>query len=165
MTAATVLRAGNTPEVKTPMLAFLQGLHGRWLQEVRGILDPARQEDAGLWIRWRAIQYLETGFTRRFERERRAVVSLHGHLTGPQAGHLWAAGELLTQMLGRLDHLVGLVHRVDEFSVVTLNLLNALEYWCQQVEDALGAVRWGEVPAESRHLFEVITDDDLAHGC
>jgi len=165
MTAATTLLTGNTLEIKTPMLAFLQGLHQRWLQEVRGILDPARQDGTGLWIRWRAIQYLEAGFARRFGRERRAVISLHGHLTGAQASHLWAAGELLTQLLGRLDDLVGLCHRAEEFSAVTLNLLNALEYWCQQVEDALGAVRWGKVSPESRHLFEVISEDDLVQGC
>jgi hypothetical protein len=165
MTAATTMRTGHTLEIKTPMLAFLQGLHGRWLQEVRGILDPARQDGAGVWIRWRAIQYLETGFTRRFEREQRAVISLHGHLPGDQASHLWAAGELLTQLLERLGDLIGLCHRAEEFSAVTLNLLNALEYWCQQVEDALGAVRWGEVSAESRHLFEVISEDELVHGC
>jgi hypothetical protein len=165
MTAATTVRIENTLEVKTPMLAFLQGLHERWLQEVRGILEPARQDEAGLWIRWRAIQYLGAGFARRFERERRAVISLHGHLTGAQPSHLWAAGELLTQLLERLDDLVGLCHRAEEFSAVTLNLLSALEYWCQQVEEALGAVRWGKVSAESRHLFEVISEDDLVQGC
>jgi len=165
MTAATTLRAKNTSEIKTPMLAFLKGEHDRWLEEARGILDPARNDDAGIWLRWQAIRYLETGFARRFERERRAVVSLHGHLTGAQAGHLWAASELFSQLLGRLHHLVGLCHRADEFSRVTLTLLTALEYWCQQVQDDLGAVRWGEVPAESRLLFEVIPDDDLVQAC
>jgi hypothetical protein len=160
MTAATTLRTANTFEIKTPMLGFLQGLHERWLREVRWVLDPARQDEAGLWIRWRAIQYLEAGFARRFGREQRAVISLHGHLTGAQASHLWAAGELLTQLLERLNQLVGLCHRAKEFSAVTLTVLTALEYWCQQVEDALGAVRWGEVPAECRCLFEVISDDD-----
>ena len=161
--AATPLRAGTTAEIKTPMLAFLQGLHGRWVQEARDVLDPARQGEAGMWMRWQAIQYLGTSFSRRFERERRAVVSLHGHLTGAQAGHLWAGGELLAQLVGSVDRLVGLCHRVDEFSGLALNLLNALEYWCQQVEEALGPVRWGSVSAESRALFEVISDDD--EGC
>jgi hypothetical protein len=165
MTAATAWRIGNTLEIKTPMLGFLQGQHERWLREVRGILDPARDVEAGLWIRWRAIQYLDTAFARRFDRERRAVISLHTRLTGAQASHLWAAGELLTQLLGSLNHLVGLCHRAEEFSAVTLSVLTASEYWCQQVEDALGAVRWGEVSAECRHLFEVISDDDLMQGC
>jgi hypothetical protein len=165
MTAATAVLTGNTPEIKTPMLAFLQGQHERWLQEVREILDSTRQDEAGPWIRWRAIQYLEGGFARRFERERQAVVSLHDHLTGAQASHLWAAGELLTQLLGRLNDLVGLCHRAYEFSAVALNVLTALEYWCQQVEDALGPVRWGTVSPESRHLFEVISEEDLVHSC
>jgi hypothetical protein len=159
MTATTPLQVEKTAEIRTPMAAFLLGQHGRWRQEVRDVLDPARQDEAGVWMRWRAIQYLETGFARRFQRERRAVASLHGHLTGAQATHLWAAGELITQLLGHLD--VGLCHRVDEFGSRALNLLNAVEYWCQQVEEALGPVRWGEVPTESRHLFEVISFDDL----
>jgi hypothetical protein len=165
MTATTTLRTGQTSEIKTPMLAFLQGEHERWLQEVRGMLDPAREEDAGLWMRWRAIQYLQGGFARRLEREKRAVVSMHGYLRGASASHLWAAGELLTQLVGRLGHQVGLCHWRDQFSAMTLNLLNALDYWCQQVEEALGAVRWGEVPAESRRLFEIISEDELVEGC
>ena len=165
MTAVAALRIVTSSDIRTPMLPFLQGVHDRWLQEVRRVLDPARQDEAGVWIRWRAIQYLGTSFARRFNRERQAVVSLHGHLTGAQASHLWAAGELLTQLLGRLDHLAGLCQRSAEFSAVTLSLLTALEYWCQQVDDALGPVRWGEVSPESRHLFEVITQDDLIEGC
>jgi hypothetical protein len=165
MTASTAPRVGTTPEIKTPMLAFLRGLHERWLQEVRDVVLPAMQADAGVWMRWRAIEYLGTGFTRRLGREREAVASLHGHLTSAQAGHLWAASELLTQLLGRLNHGVGLCHRAEEFTRLTMSVLNALEYWCQETEEALGAVRWGDVPADSRHLFEVISDGDLAHGC
>lgn len=159
MAATTPLQVGKTAEVRTPMAAFLLGQHARWRQEVWDVLDPARQDDAGVWMRWQAIQYLTTGFTRRFQRERRAVASLHGHLTGAQASHLWAAGELITQLLGRHD--TGLCHRVSEFGSLALNLLNAVDYWCQQVEEALGPVRWGEVPTESRHLLEVISFDEL----
>ena len=72
------------------MLVFLEGTHEQWLQQVRGVLGPAGAEGAGMWVRWYAIEYLEMGFKRRFERERRAVFSLHWRLTGAQASHLWA---------------------------------------------------------------------------
>jgi hypothetical protein len=39
--------------------------------------------------------------------------------------------------------------------------MNALEYWCHEVEEALGPVRWGDVAVESRVLFETITYDEL----
>lgn len=164
MTATISRRAETTATIKTPMLGYLQGLHGRWRQEVRDVLDPARQDDSGVWMRWRAIQYLGTSFTRRVERERRAVASLHDRLTGAQAGHLWAGGELLAQLVGGAERLVGLCHRPGEFDLLALNLLNALEYWCEQVEDALGPIRWGSVPPESRILFETIADDELVSG-
>jgi hypothetical protein len=151
---------GYPPVVKTPMLAYLGGMHDQWLQEVRSVLDPAREEAAGVWLRWRALEYLETGFKRRFERERRAVFSLHGRLTGPQASHLWAGGELLVQLLESLGHRVGLCQRGEQFSSLALTVMNALEYWCRQVEDALGPVRWGDVSPESRRLFETITFDE-----
>ena len=164
MTAIAAPKAGNREVVKTPMLAFLEGMHDQWLQEVRGALDPAREEAAGIWMRWRAIEYLETGFKRRFERERQAVFSLHGRLTGAQAGHLWAGGELLAQLLESLGHRVGLCQRGEQFSSLTLTVMSALEYWCRQVEDALGRVRWGDVSPESRRLFELITYDEVVHG-
>lgn len=164
MTAAAA-RIATTPEIRTPMLPFLQGMHERWLQEVRRVLDPAREPEAGVWLRWGATRYLAETFARRFERERQAVASLHGHLTGARAANLWVGGELLTSMIERLQHLVGLCHRAAEFSSVTLTMLTALEYWCGQVDEALGPIRWGEVPPESRHLFEVITDDPLVEGC
>lgn len=111
MTAIASWQRRSPPTVKTQMLAYLEGLHDQWLQEVRSVLNPAREEDAGIWLRWRAIEYLETGFQRRFERERRAVFSLHGRLTSGQASHLWAAGELLAQLLESLGRRVGLCQR------------------------------------------------------
>jgi hypothetical protein len=140
-------------------------MHERWLREVHRVLDPARDPDAGVWLRWRATRYLTDSFARRFERERQAVASLHDHLTGTQAANLWVGGELLTHLIERLQHLAGLCHRATEFSAVALTLLTALEYWCRQVDEALGPVRWGEVSAASRHCFEVITDDPVAQGC
>jgi hypothetical protein len=164
MSAIATPETRNPHIVKTPMLAFLEGMHDLWLQEMRGALDPAREETAGIWLRWRAIEYLQAGFKRRFERERRAVFSLHGRLTGEQASHLWAGGELLAQVVNSLGYRVGLCQRGEEFSSLALTVMSALEYWCRQVEEALGGVRWGEVPPESRRLFELITYDEVVHG-
>lgn len=164
MTAIARPETGTPLTIKTPMRGFLEGMHTLWLQEVRGALDPARGETAGIWLRWRAIEYLQTGFKRRFEREREAVFSLHERLTGEQAGHLWAGGELVDQVLQSVGHRVGLCQRAEEFSPLALTLMSALEYWCRQVEQALGPVRWGGVAPESRRLFELITYDAVIHG-
>ena len=157
-------QTGNAPVVKTTMRAYLGGLHEQWLEEVRRVIDPARQTTAGTWLRWGAIEYLGTGFKRRFERERLAVSSLHERLTGDQASHLWVGEELVTQLVDSLGRRVGLCQREVEFASVTCTLINALEYWCRQVEDALGPVRWGDVPPEYRGLFESITYDDVLLG-
>jgi len=164
MTATAPLDLGSQPAVKTPMLPFLQGLHEQWLREVRSVVDPSRCETAGIWLRWRAVDYLETGFKRRFEREMRAVYSLHGLLTTCEAGHLWAAGELVGQLLENMRHQVGLCHHSQQFSKLAVTLLSALEYWCREVEESLGPVGWGEVASESRALFETITYDEITLG-
>jgi hypothetical protein len=158
------MQVSSPPEVRTPMLPYLQGTHEQWLQEVRSVLDPTRSEGAGIWLRWRAIDYLETGFRRRFDGERRAVSSLHGRLSSREAAHLWVAGELVAQLLENLRHQVGLCHRAQQFSSLALTLMNAVEYWCQEVEESLGPVRWGEVVPDSRVLFETITYDAVTLG-
>ena len=45
MTAAAAVRTITTPEIRTPMRPFLQGMHAGWLGEVRrmeGALGPVR---------------------------------------------------------------------------------------------------------------------------
>jgi hypothetical protein len=164
MTTIAPMEVGGMPQVRTPMLAFLQGTHEQWLQEVRSVLDPTRNETAGIWLRWRATDYLETGFKRRFEREQRAVYSLHDRLTGQQSTHLWAAGELVSQVLENMRHQVGLCHHAKQFASLAVTLESAVEYWCREVEESLGPVRWGEVASDSRVLFETITYDDILLG-
>ena|SRR6187551_1134627 len=153
-----------SPTVRVPMRPYLAGLHDQWREEVRRVLDPAREEGAGTWRRWRALEYVQGGFRRRFERERRAVFSLHQHLTPDQARHLWAGAELITQVLGGLPHRIGLCQCDADFGAVALTLAGAIEYWCHEVEDALGPVRWGDVSPESRGFFETITYDDVLIG-
>ena len=164
MTTIAHTEVDSLPAIKVPMRPYLAGLHEQWREEVRRVLDPAREEGAGIWRRWWALEYLQGGFRRRFERERRAVFSLHIRLTPDQAGHLWAGAELITQLLGGLPHRVGLCQCDSDFASVALTLAGAIEYWCYQVEDALGPVRWGDVPPESRGLFETITFDEVLIG-
>jgi hypothetical protein len=164
MTTIAPSRTGARQSIGTPMLAFLEGTHDRWLEEARGALDPACQESAGIWLRWRAVEYLETGFKRRFEREREAVSSLHQHLTEAQIRHLWTGGELMVQLLDGLRHRIGLCQHTSRFSALAVSVVTALEYWCREVEASLGRVRWGEVPPESRRLFELITYDPMIQG-
>ncbi len=161
MTTITHPEVDSQPSVKVPMRADLAGLHQQWREELRGVLEPARAKGAGIWRRWRALEYLQGGFRRRFERERRAVFGLHIRLTPAQAGHLWAGGELITQLLDGLPYRIGLCQCDADFASVTLTLAAAIEYWCREVEDALGPVRWGDVSPESRSLFETIAYDDV----
>jgi hypothetical protein len=92
------------------------------------------------------------------------VSSLRQHLTEAQVRHLWTGGELMIQLLDGLRHRVGLCQRESLFSALAATVVTALEYWCREVEGSLGRVRWGEVPPESRRLFELITYDPLTQG-
>ncbi|MGH7527146.1 MAG: hypothetical protein ACREMX_10630 [Gemmatimonadales bacterium] len=164
MTAITPARRQTPASGDTPILGFLQTIHASWLEEVRGILNPARREAAGVWTRWRANQYLRTDFAMRLDHGRDAITGARRLLTGTQQVNRWALGELLDLLRRHLDGAVGICQRPEEFSSMTLKLLVALGHWCDGVEDAMGHVRWNELPPASRRLFETLTGDGPAHG-
>lgn len=137
MTTIALEDADVLTPITLPMRGYLAGGHRQWREEVRGVLDPALADGAGTWRRWRALVYLQGPFRHRFERERRAVFALHQRLTPDQARHLWAGGELISQLLDNLHQCVGLCQRGEEFASMTHTVVNALEYWCEQVENAL----------------------------
>jgi hypothetical protein len=70
----------------------------------------------------------------------------------------------MTQLVAGLSRRVGLCQHREQFSSVALTVMGALEYWCRQVEESLGPVRWGQISPETRHLFEVITFDEGNQG-
>lgn len=165
MTATSAIAPPRPPRIEQhQLLGHFREVHTCWLKEVRGVLEIARRADAGTWTRWSAIQYVNTGFLNRFERERVAVDSLHQELDGSQRARLWAAAELIAALRWQLDHLVGACHRAAEFATVTLKLEAALEHWCREVEAALGRLTWSEVPEDSRQLLLAIDDQENTHG-
>lgn len=128
----------------------LQRMHRQWLQELRAAVDETEAKDAGIWSRWNAIRYMDTVFSGRFDRERRAIESLSPTIDPDQVNHLWVAGELVTMLRWQLDQHVGLCHRPTEFAVITAKLLRAVEYWYAAVERVVGPLRWDDVPAQVR---------------
>jgi hypothetical protein len=126
----------------------LQRMHRQWLQELRATVEEAKAKDSGIWPRWRFIRYVDTVFSGRFDRERRAIESLSPTIDPGQVDHLWVAGELVTMLRWQLGQHVGLCHRPTEFAVITAKLLRAVEYWFAAVEELGGLLRWDDVPAQ-----------------
>lgn len=73
LTGAAPVRRQAPATGDAPIRGFLQTVHASWLEEVRGILNPARRETAGVWARWRANQYLGTDFAPRLAHARGAI--------------------------------------------------------------------------------------------
>lgn len=144
----------TTIAAPTPVRAMLARAHAEWRAEVAAALGPARGCDAGPWMRWNALRYLESRFPTRVAAERRMVQSLAGRLSEPERAHLWALGELLEVLPAYLGHLVGLCHRAGEFTEVTARILTALDRWCQAVEIALGPLPVSALTREWRERLE-----------
>jgi len=162
MTAApTVSQAVGGSEGQ--LLTALQEIHGPWLQEIRKLLDSARRPEAGIHCRWRAVQYLNTIVSHRFELERAVVESLGQRVEPGHAAQLWVAAELMATLHWQLDHELGLCHRANEFSVLTHKFEKAMVHWCRAVEDALGGLSWGEIPEQARRRLTLLGTEEVHH--
>jgi hypothetical protein len=157
-------RRARPVEVDAPIIGILRTIHASWLQEVRGVLNPARSADAGVWVRWTANRYIQTDLAHRLDLEREAITAARGLLTGDRQTHLWALGELLDSLRRYLDQAVGICQRAEEFSTVMLKLLRALGHWCDGVEDAVGQARWSDLPPASRRVFKALSQEASADG-
>jgi hypothetical protein len=121
---------------------WLEQVHGEWMQEVLGVIDGARSTDAGIWVRWGAVRYLNITFAERLRESRLALERLRPHMADEAAGRLWATGELLEQLRAQLDRTVALHRSVEEFSAIAVKFLRALGCWCREVEQAIGQLEW-----------------------
>ena len=131
----------------------LEHEHHQWIEEVSLALEPALRPDAGAWARWNALRYLQTTFPARLDKERRLVEGVLPKLTDAQRETLWALGELLDALRQELDHLIGLCHQVEQFSVVTGKILTALRHWCLAVEEDVGSLTAAGMSRQSRDML------------
>lgn len=146
MTAVVEPRGAALAARHRHLRPWLEGVHGAWMQEVLGVIDGARATDAGVWVRWGAVRYLDSTFAGRLQHARAALERLRPHYPDEAAARLWAVGELLDQLRGQLDRVVALHQSGDEFSSVAVKFLRALGCWCREVEQASGSLEWRSLP-------------------
>ena len=143
---------------------WLLQVHGVWMQEVLGVLDAARATDAGVWVRWGAVRYLDGPFAGRMQQSRAALERLRPFLPDNAAGRLWAVGELLDQLRSQLDRVVALHQPSDDFSAVAVKFLRALGCWCREVEGAVGALDWDALPPVAQTQVVRLSGEGQAIG-
>jgi hypothetical protein len=134
------------------------------MQEVLGVIDAARVNGAGIWVRWGAVRYLNTTFTDRLSQTRAALERLRPHMADDAAARLWAVGELLEQLRASLDRAVALHQSAEDFSAIALKFLRALGCWCREVEQALGAHEWTALPQAAQAEVARMAGEDRAIG-
>jgi hypothetical protein len=141
----------------------LEPVHQVWLEDLRSALPTAHQKHSDILSRWRAIRYLDTVFSARFERERRDIDGLSLALGGGQRQQLWAAGELVALSLWQVGHTVGLCHDAARFDRVRDTLLRAVEYWFGMVEAIAGPMTWDDVPGAIRRDLSTLVAEGTSH--
>jgi hypothetical protein len=142
----------------------LEREHRLWTEDVVAALEPASRPDAGTWARWNALRYLQTTFPARLDQERQMVEGMTADLTEDQREILWALGELLDALRLQLDHLIGLCHRAQQFSLVTGKIVTTLGPWCRAVEDGLGPHAITIMPRGSREVLAQLDPEFEAVG-
>ncbi|HEU4647703.1 MAG TPA: hypothetical protein VFS33_01490 [Gemmatimonadales bacterium] len=108
-----------------------------WLDDVQQVIEPAREPEAGVWGRWRAIQYLEHSFAPRFYQEQTAVQALAAECASACTTHLWALGELIALLVDELGDLGQLVQAGASFSIMAGKFLRAFQCWCEEAEQVV----------------------------
>jgi hypothetical protein len=162
---ATVERPGSLRLGRDRTLRpWLEEKHGAWMQDVLGVIDAARATDAGVWVRWGAVRYLDSSFAGRLHQSRAALERLRPHLADDAAARLWAVGELLDQLRSQLDRTVALHQSSDDFSAVAVKFLRAMGCWCREVEQALGALEWKALPESAQVEVARLSGEEQAIG-
>jgi hypothetical protein len=138
------------------LFPYLRRMHADWQEELHSVLDPARRPEAWTWIRWRAIHYLDVFTTSKVEPAGEVLREVRHQLPDRDFTRLWAATELLESLHWQLGHLIGICPRCREFSLVIHKFLEAFNYWCREVEETLGSLTWGELPAESIRILSLL---------
>lgn len=149
MSAAVTASAVAAPRART-LGAWLEEIHSAWMQEVLAVIDAARATDAGIWVRWGAVRYIDSTFSERLRTARHALERLRPYYADHSASRLWAVGELLDQLRAHLDRIVALHQTGEEFSTEAVKFLRALGCWCREVEQALGGLEWEALPPSAR---------------
>jgi hypothetical protein len=163
----TAVAQGRSPAVavrQRRIRPWLEEAHGTWMQEVLGVIDGARATDAGIWVRWGAVRYLDTTFAGRLQSARNALERLRPHFADDAAARLWAVGELLEQLRAQLDRVVALHQSGDEFSSVAVKFLRALGCWCREVEQSLGELEWQALPQAAQAEVTRLAGEEQALG-
>jgi hypothetical protein len=130
--------------------AWLDEVHSAWMLEVLTVIDAARGNGNGVWVRWGSVRYVDGPFAERLRESRAALHRLRPYYHDDTASRLWAMGELLDQLRIQLDRVVALNQSGDEFSAHAIKLLRALGCWCREVEQALGGLEWQALPPAAR---------------
>jgi hypothetical protein len=141
----------------------LHDLHARRLRELREILEPAREPDAGVWRRWSALRVIKHHLADWFEPERSALDEAGSHIPGGQAAHLWTEAELVAMLGWQLEHIPSLCHQPGEFARITLKLETVLEHWCREIEEAFGLLTWKDLSDEQGHALAVCAGEEPHH--
>lgn len=164
MTAVAENQVSPLAQRHRTLRPWLEGVHGTWMQEVLAVIDAARASDAGVWVRWGAVRYLDSTFAGRLRQSRAALDRLRPHLADDSAARLWAVGELLDQLRAQLDRVVAMHQNGDDFSAVAVKFLRALGCWCREVEQALGALEWQALPQAAQAEVTRLTGEEQAIG-
>jgi hypothetical protein len=137
-----------------PVRPTLERAHRALVEDACAALALSRRPDSGIWSRWAAVQYVEHELAPRYRREREAVNAVIDRVASSHAAHVWALGELVEQLVTSTGELARRAQGGAPFAVAADKLVRALECWCNDVEIALGSLRWETLPEAARQRFE-----------
>lgn len=143
----------NSPPQSEELLAPVLGrAHEIWIKETRRFLLPATLDTASFWDRWTAVRYLADQFQGQYRRERALLDELRPFLAPGRVERLCRDAERIEQIRLGLDNLGRRRGTAPKVAAASRELLDLLERWCSEIENAASRLPRGVLPQEATRL-------------
>lgn len=159
----TSIAMGPVVSSTASVKSLLAPAHHRWLEQVRGFLDPAATGIAGFWDRWSATRYLGDQFLAHFRLERGLLSSIARLLDEVAATRLSAQAAHIDKVRARIDRVGRQRGTATPVAEDVRKLVDDLSTWCAELEAAVTDLRRGEMSSQANALLDrVVASASLA---
>jgi hypothetical protein len=149
----TLALAQRVPSYGRTVESVLVPIHDRWMNEIRGLVEPAAAPRA-FWDRWTAARHFADRLRDHFYLERKVLVALASLIHPDDAERLTTRAGELESLLSDLDRIGRRRGMSPVVAKKARRLMDEMAVWCAELELATLSVRRDALPSEAARALE-----------